>query len=318
MSTHDHNRHETLLRWFPSSWRARYGDEFLALLEDTSKGDRIAFSTQLSVARAGLGERLRGAALLGNTGTAERRARRACLVVLCAWVAFVVAGANFAKVAEGYGQVVPHGARPLAIGSYAVVYAAALVGAIVVACGACALLPAFLRYLRAGGWASVRRPVLRALAATATAALCLGGLIALAHSLTPAERNGQLFANSARWYYVVAFEATGLVVTLALALLAAAAVAVVDKLEISSTILRFEAVLSYVLAGAMCAITVATALWWTTIATRARWFLNGGRVGTDGSWLDPRLAVGLFLMLVGTCAAGYAVKRISSSWGRLA
>jgi hypothetical protein len=50
-----------LLRWYPRGWRERYGEEFLALVEDTLDGGRPGWRLHLGVIRAGLRERGRRA-----------------------------------------------------------------------------------------------------------------------------------------------------------------------------------------------------------------------------------------------------------------
>jgi hypothetical protein len=46
-----------LLRWYPRAWRERYGEEFLAVVEDTLDGRRPGWRLRLAVAWAGLRER---------------------------------------------------------------------------------------------------------------------------------------------------------------------------------------------------------------------------------------------------------------------
>ncbi len=46
-----------LLRWYPRAWRDRYGEEFLAMVEDSLDGERPGRRLRLSVAWAGLRER---------------------------------------------------------------------------------------------------------------------------------------------------------------------------------------------------------------------------------------------------------------------
>src|SRR5689334_471332 len=54
-----------LLRLYPGAWRARYGDELVALVDDTGLTPRVA----VDLARAGTKERARAAraALIGGT-----------------------------------------------------------------------------------------------------------------------------------------------------------------------------------------------------------------------------------------------------------
>jgi hypothetical protein len=42
-----------LLRWYPRGWRERYGEEFLAMVEDSLDGGRPRWRLRLSVAWAG-------------------------------------------------------------------------------------------------------------------------------------------------------------------------------------------------------------------------------------------------------------------------
>ena len=65
-----------LLRWYPRAWRERYGEEFLAMVEDSLSGRRPTWRLRLGVARAGLRERGHRARLAGQ---------RAALPVLSAW-----------------------------------------------------------------------------------------------------------------------------------------------------------------------------------------------------------------------------------------
>jgi hypothetical protein len=59
-------RHGQLLRWYPRAWRERYGEEFLALVEDTLAGDRPGWRLRLAVAWSGLRERGHAARLAGG------------------------------------------------------------------------------------------------------------------------------------------------------------------------------------------------------------------------------------------------------------
>jgi hypothetical protein len=80
-----------LLRWYPRAWRERYGEEFLAMVEDSLDGRRPTWRLRLSLARAGLRER-------GHQ--ARRAGQRAAPPVLRAltgrWWTFFVAGYVFA------------------------------------------------------------------------------------------------------------------------------------------------------------------------------------------------------------------------------
>ena len=44
----------SLLRWYPRAWRDRYGEELLALIQDTLDEGHPAWRLRLGVARGGL------------------------------------------------------------------------------------------------------------------------------------------------------------------------------------------------------------------------------------------------------------------------
>src|SRR5674476_768925 len=56
-----------MLRWYPASWRDRYGAELDAMIEDSLEGEQPTVHFRWSIMRAGLSERLRGAGLIGAT-----------------------------------------------------------------------------------------------------------------------------------------------------------------------------------------------------------------------------------------------------------
>jgi hypothetical protein len=70
-----------LLRWYPRAWRQRYGEEFLAMVEDGLDGQRPTWRLTVSVACAGLRER--GRALV--SGRALARYARGIDSVLSRW-----------------------------------------------------------------------------------------------------------------------------------------------------------------------------------------------------------------------------------------
>ncbi len=149
-----------LLHAYPRSWRERYGDELLALLEAEPPTLRM----RANVVASGLRERLRA------TGPPHLR-------VLSAWSVFVVGGMSFQKTSEHWQAVVPAGDRALPTAAFDTVQAAAAVGSVAVLAAVAVALPAFARDLRSGGWIALRRPILLASAATVVAA---GALVAVA------------------------------------------------------------------------------------------------------------------------------------------
>jgi hypothetical protein len=48
-----------VLRWYPAAWRRRYGEELIAMLDDTHGDDELPRPTRMSLIRSGLIERVR-------------------------------------------------------------------------------------------------------------------------------------------------------------------------------------------------------------------------------------------------------------------
>jgi hypothetical protein len=300
-----------LLRWYPPAWRARYGDELVALMEDSLDGGRPSPRFRWSVAVAGLRQRARALDALGRRGGPADRVRDGALVVLCAWTAFVLAGASFAKQAEHFGSSLPPSQVGLPTAAMTTVMVAAMAGAALVALGAVAVLPAFVRFLRAGGWADLRRPVLAASALSVAVVGATVGLAGWAHSLSFARRNG---ADAA---YSAAFLAWAAGVAVALALWTAVAVRAGRRIDTRRGILGLEALLAAGVALAMAVMTAATAVWWGALSVDAPWFLRGTDPGTSPSPLEPRLALTMILMVAATAVAARGVTRAGRSWSRL-
>jgi hypothetical protein len=153
-----------LLRAYPRRWRERYGDELLALLEAEQP---LTWRVRANVLVSGVGERLR------RSGPPQLR-------VLWAWSFFVIGGMAFQKTSEHWQVVVPEGDRGIPRAAFDTVQVAAAVGTAAVLIGVALALPALRRDLRRGGWTTLRRPILTAVAATtvtaaALAAVALGG-----------------------------------------------------------------------------------------------------------------------------------------------
>jgi hypothetical protein len=296
-----------LLRWYPTAWREHYGEELVALMEDDLAGRRPTVGFRLSVAAGGIRERAHGAGLLGDARSPAERARSGSLLVLCAWTVFVLAGASFSKLSEHFDGAVPPAARSLPTRAFDAVEVAAAVGGVLVVGGALVAMPAFARFLRQGGWAAVRRHMIRAAVVTAITVGATLALLPWAHSLTSAQRNGGSVP------YGLAFLAWAALVATTLILWTAVAVAAGRRVELSGRPLALESALATVVAAAMVAMTLATAVWWGALADRAPWFLHGTPVGSGGSSFDPRLAMTTAVMLVAAATGVYGAVRIGRS-----
>ena len=298
------SRHpERLLRWYPPAWRARYGEELAALVEDAYGGRRLPLRQRLSLAGHGLKERARASGLV-DAGDPGQRARSGALVVLCAWSLFVIAGGGFAKYVEHWDAVTPGPDRWLPGAAYDVVVAAAVAGAALIACGALLALGAFVGFLRAGRWREIRPFVVTALALTAlTVSLTVVGVL-WAHGQSATGRNTTSVVGTG----LGGVWGLGLVGTLAA--WCAAAVATVRRLELSPRVLRVEGGLAVALVGAMAAVTAGVVTWWAAVAVDAPGFLSQGPLGDVGPGVAPPLVVAGLLMVAGLVIAATGAWRV--------
>jgi hypothetical protein len=157
-----------LLRWYPRAWRERYGDEFLAMVEDTLDGRGPGWRLHLSVAKAGLRERGRRAApavlrkMAADASTHQSldpAGWSAVTALIYFWSAWNGVQIPFAAGADREAG----GAVPVAVGVIAGL--GAVIGISVTIAGLVAG-PALVRLLRAGGWPVIRQPVARAAVVT--------------------------------------------------------------------------------------------------------------------------------------------------------
>jgi hypothetical protein len=297
-----------LLRWYPPSWRARYGDELAALLEDTHGTNAVPFRQRCAIAWAGTAERARAAGLLGDSGGPNERLRAGSILVLCAWGLFMVAGGIYAKFTDNWFAMTPALHRELPQASYATVQWAGVVGVVLVLTGAALVVPAFVRLLRQGGWASLRRPLLRALTVGAGAIALTAGLVVWAHQINAHDRNGRLLA------YGIVFVVWGLVVIAAVAATTAGAVAVGRRLDLSRPILQLLGSLALALAVTMAAVMAGVITWWSAMATNAPWVMRraiGNGVPFTSSTVPPTLVLIGMLMLIGVVVAAAGVVRLA-------
>ena len=257
-----------VLRWYPAAWRERYGDEFIALLEETSEGRQPTRATRISLAIAGLRQRARTAGLSDDTASPRDRRRSSTLVILVAWGLFVLAGCAFAKLSEHADTAVSASARWRVLASYRIVEGLAIVAGCAVVAGILVCGRPFISYLRSGGWPAVRPPIVLAVAITCVAG---GGTVALAtwaHRLAPAARE------TGAWPYGPAFVAWTITVAAAIVAWTVAAVVVASRIDIPDDRLRGEVLLSRVVVIAMLGMTIAFAIWWAAVSESAPAFIG--------------------------------------------
>ncbi len=294
-------RHERLLRWYPPAWRERYGEELLALMEDTYGERGVPARGRAEIVRAGLRQRLEPGS--APPGPADR-VRSGALLVLWAWVLVVVAGTGYAKFVEHWDVATPTAHRWLPAAAYGTVQAAAGLGAAVLATGALVALPAFVRFLRGGGWPDVRRPVVRAVALVSAAVVVTATVVLWSHAVGPAARatgSTALGVVGALW---------GALLLAALAAATGALVAVVRRLELSATVLRFEGWLAVALTALVLVVLAGVVLWWAAIATWAPAFLTGSGLAAGHAPAPPALVAGGLLLLAGAALAVAGTVRV--------
>ncbi len=304
--TRRRDRHRNLLHWFPSAWRVRYGEELVALMEDTYGGERIPLREQVSIARVGLTRRLLGS---GAGAPPDEKVSSGSLLVLAGWACLVVAGCGYAKFAEHWEGAVPAHDLALPTAGFDAVQTAATVGAIVVALATLLAVPSFLRLLRAGGWPAVRRPVVRAIVATAVAISSTAVVIAWSHHVGVAVHPGGWRVGVIGTFWILSMLS-------ALACGTAAVFAVVPRLTLPRGVLVAVGALALVLGLAMVAVVTGTVLWWVALATDTPSFF-AGRSGLFDTPAPPTVVGGGLVMAAGLALGMYGSVRVVRSMRRL-
>jgi hypothetical protein len=287
-----------LLRLYPPAWRARYGDEFAALLELAP----LSLWTVLDILLGALDARLcirswRIAAMTSLT----QRLRRSEIVIFCAYIAFVVAGSAFAKVTEydDFHDATRH--YPLIGGAFTTLVVAAWVAlAAVVIGGAPLALAAARSALATRRWGT--------LALLAVPALALGALYGFVLLLTqvigPAIHAGP-GATNANYHLGIAL---GIFFLLCAAASTAAVALAIARSEIAPGLYRFARIPAAVATLAMVVVTGSLLVWGLGLRAYVPGLFNGndGLVATNtaANWL-----VHLVVMGVATAVALGAVVR---------
>lgn len=279
---------------YPAAWRARYGAELVALLEDLDGAARMSWRVKLDVVRGGIVERVH---VLSRGGSPRERARRGSVLVLYAWMLFVLGGFGVQKASEHWQAATPAGQRTLPTAAFDGLVVAAVVGSLLVALGVAAALPGLVRLLRRGDWPAIRLPILVACGLTVATGAFTVGLAAWAHSLAPPARYGHDAV------YSGAFGGWVLLVAGCLFAWAVAASATMRHLSPPAQLLRLEARLAAAASAAMVVMTLAAGLWWGGVARAAPWFFEGHPAGAGGSAIVANVIVPVALMVCATALA---------------
>lgn len=275
---------------YPPDWRERYGDELQALIVDMSGEGGVPWRQRADVVAAAGREWLRR--LARDDREPRERMHRATAMVLCAWAAFMIAGAIVQKSSEHW-QAALGGGRPEAdVAFAALIFGAALGGSLVLS-GIALTVPAMWRFLRDGNWPRIRRPLTVAAVLTAVWIATGAALIAWVHGLG-------------------AGIAWGLLGAAALAAWTAAAIRIARQLTLPAAILRIEGLLAIATSVTMAAMTVATGAWWVIVGSTSPGALSG-TVGPGHSPLRLALIVALTLMIGAVALATAGARRAAAT-----
>jgi len=248
-----------LLRWYPRAWRDRYGEELLALIQDSLQEGRPTWPLQLSVIWGGLAERGRQARRAATASFKAAWSEKGSTILL----AGLICGFGLDDLTS------PSSAARTwqAVALDAVLAAVALTSALVLAGGLVAF-PALVRFLWAGGWPKIRRRVGWAAGVTAVA---VGGLVFVWGSDWQAQRN-------VPWTTLAGLLVTGLATMGAIGLWSATATATARHLTLAPRVRAAQLMLGAVLPTAVSAMIATSALWWAATHPSSVTFLVLGLV----------------------------------------
>jgi hypothetical protein len=249
-----------LLRWYPRAWRERYGEEFLAMVEDTLDGRRAGWRLRVAVAGHGLRERVRQA-----RGTGRQ--------VLPGLARGFAANSGSAFIVAGYLlAILPHelGAPPVRPAGPALEALTALIAlaGLALLAGGLAALPALVRLVRAGGRPWIRAELAWTAAATVTAGAGLAWIIlgSRASSLDPLGSSPG---------YLGALLVTMLTITTALDRWAAVTARVGRRLDLAPRLRAVERALAAVALPAILILTGVSVIWYSAAASSVFWVTAG-------------------------------------------
>jgi hypothetical protein len=218
----------------------------------------------------------------------------------------------FVKVADRWSTESSHAHHWVATGGFGVIAAAAVVGCLIVLLAALLVLPSFLRFLHAGGWHKVRRPIVVAVVSVIMSAVLFAFLVNRAHGMSAHGRNG---GNA---FYSGLFVFVGLAFFAAVGCATAAAVSVARHMDLSRLLLRTLGVMAIGLFGLMALALTSLVTWWASEAWQSPGFLAqtiGNGVPFSSSVVPPTLLVSGILMAAGLALGLFGLVRIIGSLG---
>jgi hypothetical protein len=180
----------------------------------------------------------------------------------------------------------------------------------VVLLAALLVLPSFLRFLQAGGWRKVRRPILVAVLSVVASAVLFTVLVSRAHGMSAQGRNG------GNPFYSGLFVFVSLTFFAAVGGATAAAVSVARQIELSRRMLRTLGVVAIGLVSMMALALISLVTWWASEAVRSPGFLAqtiGNGVPFSSSVVPPTLLATGISMTVGLALGLCGLVRIVGS-----
>jgi len=301
--THSNSQRPNDLKWYPRSWRDRYGADLEQFLEDKYGNDRIPLKVRLSMVYSGTLERLRSGGIVGSSVDPGFRVRGASLLVLCAWAVFIVAGSAFAKYTEHWPLATPQVDHWLPAAAMAAVQAAAAAGMLIVFAAGLTCLPAFVRFIRSEGWWALwplARPMTFSVIAAGAASV---GIVAWSNHLGPNSTTPLGLR--------IAGVLAGLAVTAALAVSCGTLIAIVYRLRFSPRVTLFLGALAVAMTAALVVIFAGVLTWWISTALHAPWFFGSLVPRSAGTPAPLAMIVLGLLMLSGLILAGVGAFRIA-------
>ncbi len=251
------DRRRRLLGWlvaiYPPDWRARYGDEYLALLEQLPLTPRVLADH----VRAAVAVRFDPRRDTASDRALADRLRRSELTVLMSWLALVVGGLAYQRMIDDAalaGAGAAHAAVQIGLG---LVVAGALLSLLAVLVGS---LPALLAIVRTG--IAERRPGLLGLLAVPP--VLLVAFLALTLRLASGGPG-----SGAEQAHVMLFAAWGATFVASLAAGAAAVSLASGRAGVPAACFRFAVRPAYAVTAAMALVWAGALAWGAALATQA-------------------------------------------------
>lgn len=298
-----------LLRLYPRAWRARYGEELTALLDDLA----LTPLAVLDLLLGALDAHLHADLLPGRVLSMTSRLRSSMIAVFCAFALFVLGYLSFSRLTDPCPpfQAVAQAHLEVALAWNALQGAAALAGLAVLAGGLPILGAALLDALRGG-----RREILALLALPVAGAVVCAILLAVAQAVAPPIPPGQqvrpvtgAFAVLGLLFFAAAFVTfVGGIACVAVA---------ISRSTLGARVLRFAVWPATAAEIAMATSLVATVSW-AALLWRAAPQIYGGILGdcADTQCYGPSGDIGVggvaviaVLMAVAVVIGALAVRR---------